>query len=109
MEHRLYWSTPRNARPGDLILYYKTQPNRVLDDAWEIRSEVAQRRAGYKHGYGFFANIRKVCDFKAPIHLDQLREHPILGTAGFIRGHFRTGFNVTADWHQLYHLLVQQP
>jgi hypothetical protein len=99
---------PRNARPGDLVLYYKTAPNCYLDDAWKVTTEVTPERAGYKRGTGFFADIRRICDFDAPIHLRQLKDHPVLRTAGFVRGCIRGPFKITSDWPEMYRTLTDR-
>jgi hypothetical protein len=105
---RTRWSVPRNARPGDLVLDYKTAPNQFLDDAWKVTTDVAPGRASYKPGTGYFADIRRVCRFNAPIHLSQLQEHPVLRTSGFVRGNIRGAYKITSDWPQVYRVLTDR-
>ncbi len=105
---RAYWSVPKDARPNDLVLYYKTAPNCYLNDAWKLTTEVIRGRAAYKQGFGYFANIRRVCEFDAPIHWSQLKAHPVLRTSAFVRGCIRGPFKITPDWPEMYRALTER-
>lgn len=54
----------------------------------------------------YMASIRRVCALPSPIHLRELRKHPILGDAGFVRGGMRTRFRVSAHWPELYSMIL---
>ncbi len=102
------WSLPRQASKGDLVLYYATAPSSSIADLFRITSPVGHVKAGYRQGKDYMASIRRVCTLKSPIHLRELREHPILGDAGFVRGGMRTRFRVSAHWPELYAMIVDR-
>jgi hypothetical protein len=57
---------------------------------------------------GYFAPIRRVATLGAPIHLAELRTHPILKTAGFARGSMQSPVRVTPHWPELHDMIVQR-
>ena len=100
------WSLPRQASKGDLVLYYRTAPQSCIADVFRIASPVGHVKAGYREGKDFMANIRRVCTLESPIYLRELRQNPILKTAGFVRGDMRGRARVSDHWPELYAMIV---
>jgi hypothetical protein len=50
--------------------------------------------------------IRRICRLKAPIFLDDLKQHRILATSGFVRGSMIGRPRATEYWPYLYKLIV---
>jgi hypothetical protein len=63
-------------------------------------------KAGYREGKDFMANIRRVCTLESPIYLRELRQNPILKTAGFVRGDMRGRARVSDHWPELYAMII---
>ena len=102
------WTVPSGAHKGDLILYYRTKPQQAIADLFVLTSDAEKERAGWKPGDGIFAGIRRVATLADPIRLADLRRHQRLATAGFVRGGVRSGYRVTANWHDLHRLIVER-
>lgn len=100
------WSLPRQASKGDLVLYYRTAPSSSIGDVFRIASPVGYVKAGYRKGMDYMAGITRVCTLESPIHLRELRQHPILGSAGFVRGGMRGRSRVSAHWPELYAMVL---
>jgi len=105
---RSNWSLPRQASKGDLVLYYLTAPHSSIRDVFRVTSPVGYQRAGpwTRSAKDYMGAIRRVCPLPSPIHLRELRNHPILGDAGFVRGGMRTRFRVSAHWPELYAMIL---
>lgn len=101
------WSVPSQAMEGDLLLFYRTSPDSFVRDLFRVASPVAHKRAGWKPGKDWMAAIRRVATLAAPLHLSQLRQHPVLGTASFVRGCMRGRYRATEYWPELHHLLLK--
>jgi hypothetical protein len=65
-------------------------------------------KAGYRPGKDYMASIRRVCTLDSPIYLRELRQHPTLRTAGFVRGDMRGRARVSAHWPELYAMIVDR-
>lgn len=100
------WSLPRQASKGDLLLYYRTAPHSSISDVFRVASQVDYARAGYRQGMDYMGTIRRVGRLATPIHLRELQEHPILGSAGFVRGRMRTRYQVSEHWPELHRMIV---
>lgn len=102
------WSSPSLASESDLVLFYRTRPYGFIKDVFRLAGPVQYVPARWKSGKDWMAPITRVATLKAPIHLQELRSHPILKTAGFVRGGMRTRFRVTPHWPELYALIVDR-
>ena len=100
------WSVASQAGPGDLLLFYRTKPDSFVRDIFRVTSPVRHEKAGWKAGYDYFANIRRVCTLKAPLHLAELREHRVLRHAGFVRGQMQGRYRATEYWPDLHRMVV---
>lgn len=100
------WSVPSQAIAGDLLLFYRTAPDSFVRDIFRVTGPVGHVPAGWKPGKDWMAPILRVCTLKAPLHLSELREHPVLRTAGFVRGSMRGRYKATEYWPDLYRMIV---
>src|ERR1700722_429259 len=88
------------------VLMYRTAPEKLIRDVFRIAGPVKQIKAGWKPGKDWMAPIRRVCALKAPLHLSQLRDHPVLREAGFVRGAMRGRFRATFYWSDIYRQII---
>jgi hypothetical protein len=106
MKHSPQWSAPSQASVGDLVLIYRSRPDHFVSDLFKIDGPVRKVRAGWKKGTDWMAPIRKVCHLGAPIHFQELKDHPVLRHAGFVRGNITGRFRATDHWPELYRMIV---
>jgi hypothetical protein len=103
------WSVPSQAIEGDLVLYYCTRPHRFVRDIFRVASSVGEYvSARCKRGKDWMAAIRRVCTLKAPIHLTDLQQHPVIRNAGFVRGQMQGRYKATAYWPELYRMILDR-
>ena len=102
------WSVPSQATEGDLLLFYRAAPDSFVKDLFRITGPVGRVKAGWKPGKDWMAPIRRICTLKAPLHLQQLRAHPILKNAGFVRGQMRGRYRASEYWPEILHMMVQR-
>jgi hypothetical protein len=111
------WSVPPQAHKDDLILFYFSGGNEKCIRFIYACSERAYfvKRADWKKGTTSWkresdnrAWIRRVCVLKAPIFLEDLQKHRVLGTAGFVRADMRGRLNVTEYWPYLLDLILRR-
>jgi len=109
------WSMPSKAHKGDLILFYLTSPDQCITDIFKVVGDVKvianpawKRRWGLKETRDYMAPARRVCKLKAPLFLSDMKEHPVLKTAGFMRGRMQGRPNVTEFWPILYKMIVSR-
>lgn len=102
------WTLPRQASKGDLVLYHLTAPYSSIRDIFRITSPVAYLPAGSwtRAAKDYMGDLRRVCTLPSPIHLRELREHPVLRQAGFVRGKMRTRYRVSAHWPELLAMIL---
>lgn len=100
------WSVPSQAMNGDLLLFYRTAPDSFVRDIFRVSGPVGHTRAGWKPGKDWMASIRRVATLAAPLHLTQLRQHPVLKHAGFVRGSMRGRYRASEYWPDLYALIL---
>jgi hypothetical protein len=103
-----YWSVPRLAHNGDLLLYYHASPDKCIKDIFILVSNVEKIKAGWKKGMDYMGAIRRICSLKAPIFLEDLKQHKILKTAFFIRRRMQGRHKATEYWTYLYNMIVQR-
>jgi hypothetical protein len=100
------WSAPSQASQDDLVLFHRTKPFGYIGDIFKFSGPIAYQYARWKQANDWMAPIKRVATLRAPIHLQQLRTHSILSTAGFVRSGIRTRFRVTAHWPELHALII---
>lgn len=103
-----YWSVPSQASKDDLVLFYKARPYKYISDIFRLTSEVRHEKADWKPGKDWEADVRRVATLKAPLHLDELRNEPIVKSAGFVRGDMRGRFKATPYWPVLYRMIIDR-
>jgi len=111
------WSVPGQAHAGDLVLFYFSGPgNKSIKYIYRCEERAFyEKRAGWKKGADYWksksdyrAEIRRICELRAPVFLDDLQRHRVLRTAGFVRGDLRGRLNVTEYWPYLYDLIARR-
>jgi len=100
------WSVPSGAHEGDLLLYYRTAPDKFVRDVFRLSGPVRYVTAGWKAGKDWMGPIRRVCTLAAPVHLQDFRDHCALRTAGFVRGSMRGRYRASEYWPDLFRLIV---
>jgi hypothetical protein len=100
------WSVASQAHTGDLVLFYRTAPQKFVRDVFRIAGRVKHDKAGWKPGKDWMAPIQRVCTLKTPLHLSQMRNHPRLRDASFIRGAMRGRFRATFHWPDIYRQII---
>jgi hypothetical protein len=111
-ESDVEWSVPSLAMVGDLLLYYRTakssEPKSCVQDIFRVTSPVEHKKAGWKRGLDYMANIKRVCTLKAPLHLTDLRQNKVLCDAGFVRGQMQGRPRATEYWPELHHMIISR-
>jgi hypothetical protein len=102
------WSLPSQCHQGDLILYYFTRPEQCIRHIFIATDRARKVTAEWKKGRDYMGPIRRVCRLKAPIFLDDLRNHRVLSTAHFVRSQMRGRPNATEYWPYLYDMIVRR-
>jgi hypothetical protein len=103
------WSVAPSASKGDLVLFYRTSPDKCIKDLYRLTGPARKTRTpGWKKGTDFMAPIRLVCRLKAPVFLEDLQRHRALKTAGFVRGLMRGRPKATEYWPDLHDLIVRR-
>lgn len=102
------WSVPGQASKGDLVLFYKASPNRSIQDLFEITEPVRHVSAGWKPGRDYMARVRRVCALPTPLHLQEMQTHPILSTAGFIRGRMQGRRRISVHWPEILRAILDR-
>ena len=100
------WSVPGNASEGDLILFYRARPESCVRDIFRICGTVREQRAGWRPGLDLMSSIRLVSRLKAPLHLSDLKAHPVLRNAGFVRGSMQGRRRASEYWPELHRMII---
>jgi hypothetical protein len=104
------WTVPSLAIEGDLVLYYRTarsgEPTSCVCDIFRLVSRVDHVKAGYKPGFAFMADIRRVCTLGDPLKFSDLRGNRGVRNAGFVRGLMRKGWLASEHWPELYRMMT---
>lgn len=103
-----WWSVPSLAQKGDLLLFYHASPKKYIGDIFKLVGDVRKKKAGWKKGQDYMGPIRRVCQLKSPIFLDDLKRHKILSTAFFVRDCMRGRPRVTEYWPYLYEMIIRR-
>jgi hypothetical protein len=75
-------------------------------EVFKVASAVKFLRAGWKQGKDWMAAIRLVCRLKAPLHLAELKQNPVLKHAGFTRGGMQGRYRASEHWPELHRMLI---
>jgi hypothetical protein len=108
LRHSERWSVPSQAMQGDLLLFYRTSPDKYVQDVFRVAGPVKHIIASWKPGKDYMAPIRRVATLRAPMHYSELQQHPVLKTAGFVRGQMRGRFKVSDYWPEIYHMIISR-
>ena len=103
------YSVASKAAEGNLLLLlYRTQPDSFIKEIFKVAGPVDYVRAGWKRGKDWMAPIRLVCRLKAPLHLRELQENPIVRHAGFVRGSMQGRYKASEYWPELYRMILER-
>ena len=112
IKSRANWSVPSLAMEGDLLLYHRTAKcdglKSCVQDIFRIAGDVQHLTAGWKPGKDYMAEIRRVCQLKAPVHFQDLLDSPTLRHAGFVRGQMQGRPRATDYWPELYRMILSR-
>ncbi len=109
LEHdRMNWAARKTAHVGDLMVMYRCAPEKCIREIFVLGTKLQRRRTNpiWRDGFALGGEFKIVCRLGAPVFLEDLRDHRMLRTAGFIRGALRGNQDVTAWWPHLYELIV---
>ncbi len=99
---RQWWSLPKLAKKGDLILFWCRSPRSQLTHV-AITEESAKSDARW----GWRGRIKIMDRLESPPTLDHLRHNPRLRASSFYRGNFQSRYDVTPYWSDLYKIITQ--
>jgi predicted RNA-binding protein with PUA-like domain len=104
------WTVAPGASEGDLLLYYHSSPCCHIKEVFRIDGPIVLEQGGRwnRRGKDWFARVRRVRTLKAPVHLKELKQHPILRNAGFVRSSMRGRPKVTPYWPQLCEMILDR-
>ena len=104
------WSVARGATEGDLILWYRTLPHAHIADIFRVAGRVQYLWGGdfNQRAKDWFAPMRRVCKLKTPLHLKELKAHPILKDAGFVRSRMQGRTEATAHWPEIREAILMR-
>lgn len=102
------WSLPSQSHKGDLVLFYLTRPEKLIQDVFLAVERSRKIDASWKKGKDYMGPIRRICHLDAPIFLDDMRTHRVLRTAHFIRNQMQGRPNATEYWPFLYDMIVRR-
>lgn len=97
----VHWSVPSLAKEGDLVLFYRTKPEKKIVDIFRMQSSVRRDKK-----WRYMADIKRVARLNSPVLLEHLRQRRALRDAGFMRSHMQGSPNVTAHWPYLLELIT---
>jgi hypothetical protein len=102
------WSLPSQCHKGDLILYYFTLPQQSISHVFVATDRAKKVTAHWKAGKDYMGPIKRVCRLKAPIFMEDLRNHKVLSTAHFVRAQMQGRPNATEYWPYLHTLITKK-
>jgi hypothetical protein len=117
------WSVAPRAMEGDLVLFYRTQPQKCIADVFRLsgpvfwghrarrsKSDRLQRlkTSRWTKDMDHFAPIRRVCRLAAPVFFEDLKRDRVLSTAGFVRGLMQGRPNASEYWPYLHEMIVRR-
>lgn len=102
------WSVASQAHAGDLVLFYHNSPDMYIKDIFRLTDNAKQIKAGWKPGLDYMAPIKRICQLKAPIFFDDLKQDRILKTAGFVRSRMIGRSNAIEFWPHLHGMIIRK-
>lgn len=108
---RTNWALSSRVTHGDLLLMYRGYPACSITDVFRFSgTQLKLRKAGWRDGECYGGDIERVCKLEAPIFLDDMRNHKVLRTAGFMRKNMQGsgGLLVSEYWPYLYGMLCER-
>jgi hypothetical protein len=102
------WSLPSQCHKGDLVLFYFTRPEQSISHIFVAADRARKVRAGWKKGKDYMGPIRRVCRLKAPVFIEDLRNHRVLSTAHFVRRQMQGRHNATEYWPYLFDVILRR-
>ena len=100
------WSVASKASEGDLLLIYRSAPQRCVRDLFVVASPVERVNAVWKPGYDYMATIARVATLAVPLTWRQMREERRLSQAGFLNGAMAGRPPASAYWPVLLEMIV---
>lgn len=106
----MYWAARNSAHVGDLMIMYRCLPEKCIREVFYLATPLTPSRCdpAWRDGTCMAGQFRIICRLKAPVFLEDLRSHRVLGTAGFVRGRLQGNRDVTQYWPYLYDLMVSR-
>ncbi|PYV27771.1 MAG: hypothetical protein DMG27_02985 [Acidobacteria bacterium] len=107
---RMDWALSKRVTPGDLLLMYRASPECSIIDIFRYAGDKLRRgKAGFRSGYAYFGDIKRICRLDSPIHLDDMRTHKVLRNASFVRANMQgTGLLVSEYWPYLHSMIWER-
>jgi len=100
------WSVPSLAHKDDLILFYQTKREKCIKNIFRLAGDV--KIIENTNWLPYFAPIRRVCQLKSPIFLEDLKGDRILKTASFVRGSMQGRPKATEYWPYLFDMIIRR-
>jgi len=100
------WTVPSQAMVGDLLLYYRTAPQSYVADIFKLSSPVRREKWKPSTRKDWMGGIRRVCTLKTPLHFSEMKTHPTLRHAGFVRGGMQGRYRASDHWPELFRMIV---
>ncbi|HEY5234412.1 MAG TPA: hypothetical protein VIK35_12850 [Verrucomicrobiae bacterium] len=104
----LDWGLSKRTSAGDLLLMYRCSPTKTIQDVFVLNSPLYKRPAGWRIGDCYAGKIKRICRLASPIFLDDMRKHPVLKTASFVRRNFQGNLQVSEYWFYLHEMIVSR-
>ena len=102
------WSVPSLAHKNDLLLFYHTKHEKWIKDIFKLVNNVSLVNAEWKDGKDYMGPIRRVCQLKSPIFLEDMKRDRILQTASFVRGSMQGRPKATEYWPHLFDMIIRR-
>jgi len=100
------WGLSKRASIGDLLLMYRCSPEKAIREIYTVIGETVRGKADWKDGDCYCAKIKQLCKLNSPIFLEDLKKHPILKTAFFVRSRMQGNLLVSEYWSYLYEMIL---
>lgn len=105
------WSVASLAKKGDLVLFYRTQPEGLIGDLFKVAGDVVITKGewkGQKRGKDYEAPIRRIATLASPVHYEDFVRHPVLRSAPFMRAKMIGRPNATEYWPYIYDMIIRR-
>lgn len=103
------WSVPIQCHKDDLVLVYLKTPYKCIKHIFKANERAKLvAAAGWKKGSDIMGELTQVCTLDSPIFLEDLQNHRIIKTAGFVRAQMQGRHNAMAYWSYLYDLIIRK-